>query len=189
MKAFALIAVYILSCTAIFGNLPSDELERLQQTVKIDTIRDENYRDDDRKEFRILKFNTSQYEMDKQDFHIRVTVEMKANGKLVYAQQLRQRKEITNTEYIGQDRWEFHIPFGDYAMPRITAYVIEYGIMDEGKFLPVAIETKNADTADDIVKRSSFPIEQNTLLKHAYIYLNNGDDDDEVESSMTTLTE
>jgi len=191
MKPFVFFAVYILSCTAAFSNLSGEELERLQRTVKIDTIRDEIYRDDDRNEYTLFKFNTSQYEMDKDDFHIRVTLEIKANGKLVYAQQLRQRRNITSTEYIGQDRWEFHIPHGESAMPRITAYVIEYGIMDEGTFIPVAIETMNAETADEIVKRCSSGIEENTRLKHAYIYLNDVEDDDKEESQspMTTLTQ
>jgi hypothetical protein len=175
----------------VFGNLPADELERLQQTVKIDTIRDETFRDENRNESIILKFNTSQYEMDKESFYLRVTVEIKANGNLVYDQQMRQRKKIPNTEYIGQDRWEFHIPYGDYTMPRITAYVIEYGVMDDEKFLPVAVETSKAETPDEIIKRCSSRIEQNTQLKHAYIYLNDtGDnDDEEIESPMTTLTE
>jgi hypothetical protein len=191
MKSLAFLSVCILTGTVAVGELSQSDLERLQRTVSIDSVRTESYRDNNRNEFKVLKFNTSQYESEKIRFYIRVTVEMKANGNLVYAQQIRRKGDITNTEYIGQDRWEFYIPLGEYSSSRITAYVIEYGIMDNERFISVATATSRVKSREEIIERCQVQIEDNVELKHAYVYRDESleEEEDELQSEMVTLTE
>ena len=189
MKSSILLAAYLLICSAVFGEVDKAELERMKRTVKIDTIRSDTYRDQDRNNFELLKFNTSQYEMDKGPFYMRVTVELKDSNTNPYIQLMRYRGDVTEYDYVGQDRWELHIPHGELSRPRIRAYVIEYGVMDGETFIPVATQTKNAKTADEIVERCESPLSKGIWMTHSYVYRDTLLLDEEPETPKKVLTE
>ena len=189
MKSVIVLLAYMLSCTVVSGELDKGNLDRMKQTVKIDTVRIDTYRDQDRNKFEILRFNTSQYEMDKGPFYMQITVEIKDSDLNPYIQLMRYRGDVTKYEYVGQDRWELKIPHGELSRPRIRAYVIEYGVKDGDKFVPVAIETKNAKTAEEIIERCKTRIEEGVQLMHAYVYRDDSILDAEPETPKRVLTE
>jgi hypothetical protein len=189
MRCFSLLLVVLMSCMVVAGELDKHELERLRQTVQIDTIRTESFRDQDRNEFQILKFNTSQYDMDTGPFYMRITVGIKAGDAKPYVQLMRRRGDVTEFEYDGQDRWELHIPHGELSGPRIRAYVIEYGVMDGDEFIIIASENKNAGDAEEIVERCGNALEKGVIMMHSYVYRDDSLLDMETETEKKVLTE
>jgi hypothetical protein len=129
--------------------------EKLSRSVKIGTINSDTIRDNDDKKIEVFKFHTYQDERDKNlNFRVRVTVEMTdKSGQACFAQINREQGSL-HEEYTGEDDWEFQIPHGEMDRPKVTAYVIQYGILEDGMFIPVAEKLSKTGSAEEITKRT-----------------------------------
>ena len=176
MKWNVLTVVFLAGCFSVFAEISEDEMDRMKRFVRIESVRDATERDDDRNKIEVLKFHTSQDEQDKEGFRMRVTVELTDKSKDSYCAQLIRYQGRVNPEYKGQDRWEFHVPHGDLERPEITAYAIEYGVMDGETFVPVVSAFQDVDSVEELTGRCKSRIEEGVKLKHAYYYRENGGD-------------
>lgn len=186
MKKMMLSLMLVAGCLAAFGEIDEKEMKRLKRYVRINSVNDGTIRNDDREKIAVLKFNTSQDERDKEGFRVRVTVEMTDKSKTSYYAQLMRKQAEVNSEYLGQDRWEFHVPHGELERPKVTAYVVEYGLMDEETFVPLVIEMDGVDSVEELIERCKARIEDGVKMKHAYYYRDDANGTEE-ESLLRTL--
>jgi len=177
MKHYMLLAVFCLSCFASFGaGLSEDEMERFKKSVKIISINEDTVRGDDDSKSEVIKFSTYQDENDDAlNFRMRITVELKDKSKKTYFAQMARGQGALDSEYTGEDNWEFKIPHGDLERPKISAYAIQYGILCEGEFIPVVEEFDDVDSAEEITVRTTTRIDIQST-KHTYSY-RSGDDE------------
>lgn len=173
---------YLITLAALLLALPlhGEELspeaaklkEKLSRTVKIGAVNNDTIRDGDNKKIEAFKFHTYQDERDKDlNFRVRVTIEMTDKaGSTCYAQLNREQGSL-HDEYTGEDDWEFQISHGDLDKPKISAYAIQYGILQDGKFIPVAEKLWKAESVDEITKRTSCRTEF-AKTQHSYWYRN-----------------
>ncbi len=170
MKMKLLSVMLLAGCLAVFGEISEEEMERLGRYVGIDSVRDNTFRNDDREKIEVLEFNTTQDERNTEGYRVRVTLELTDKSKNKYCAQLMRSQREVNSEYTGQDRWEFHVPHGELERPKVSAYVVEYGIMDEETFVPLAVEMDDVDSVEELTSRCTSRIEDGVKLKHAYYY-------------------
>jgi len=144
-----------LICSAAEPSADTTELvSRLKGRVKIGTVNDSTIRNDAGEKILVLKFHTWQDERDKLDFCLRVTLELTDKEEKVYVGQVLRPQGDTDREYVGEDDWEFQIPLGKLNKPTLTACAVEYGILQQKTFIPVAAEFKHAESSDEIMQRS-----------------------------------
>lgn len=184
MKSFWITMVLLVCCLASYGAELPAELAKLQKklasSVKIGTVNSDTVRNDNNEKIEVFKFHTYQDERDKNlIFRVRVTVEMMdKSGSSCFAQLNREQGPL-HQEYTGEDDWEFQIPHGSMDRPKVTAYAIQYGILEDGVFIPVVEKLSKVDSVDEITKRTACRAEFTKTL-HYYWYRNL---DEEIVSS------
>ncbi len=169
MKIYTWLLVFCVSCFfAVGAEVSEDELERLERTVKIGSVSDDTIENDADEELEQLKFYTYQNEDDEYNFRMRVTIELTDKSKNTYFAQLIKSRGVVDTEYTGEDNWDFRVPHGDLERPKVTAYVVQYGIQVDAKFIVLAEETDDVDTVEELTERSPTRLEQKPVILHQY---------------------
>ncbi len=172
MKYMMLMFIFCLGCFLPVGaELSEKELKRMERSVKMGSIKDSTIRNDEDEKIEVLKFYTYQNKDDEFDFRMRVTVELTEKAGDTYFAQIEKKRGEVHTDYTGEDRWEFHIPHGDLVRPKLTAHVIQYGIFMDGKFLVLAEDMDDAESADEIEARSPTRLKHISSL-HTHTYRN-----------------
>jgi hypothetical protein len=136
-----------------------NELERLRKklsgTVVLRDVTRSTVSDDQDKKFELVKFNTYQDKRDIVDLTMRVTIELAdKDGQTCFAQ-LSHNQGSRDTEYTGEDGWEFRIPHGELEDAKLSAYVIDYGILQDGVLTTVAKKLYKVKSVDEITTRVS----------------------------------
>jgi len=171
MKYTILLMTICLSCfVAVGAELTEDQLEKLERSVKIGSVSDETVRGDDDGKSEVLKFYTYQNEDDEYNFRMRVTIELTDKSKNTYFAQLMRERGAVDTEYTGEDNWKFELPHGDLEKPKLTAYVVQYGILNEGEFVVLAEEFDDVDTLEELTERTTTRTDEKMTAKHNYSY-------------------
>jgi hypothetical protein len=160
------------------AELSEDELDDLDGKIVIGGVDDDTIEDDFDVEFFQLKFYTYQPEDNPNGYkyYLKVTVELedKKTDTIGYAQFARLQGGVDD-EYTGTDRWKFEIEQGDMKRPKVTAYVIQYGILDEkdGKpdFVVLAEELDDVDSLEELIERTPNRFEQKPKIIHEYDYI------------------
>jgi len=177
-RCYMMILVFLAGFLMAGAELSEDELDDLQDGIRIGSVNDDTIDGDDDVEYVQLKFSTNQKEDSPDDnkYYIRVTIEMtdKKTGTICYAQFAREQG-ATDTEYTGSDRWQFLVALGDMKRPKITASVIQYGILLEkdGKpdFVVLVEELDDVDTLKELIERTPTRSEQKPKIIHQYDYV------------------
>jgi hypothetical protein len=133
--------------------------EDYESKMKVWAIEDDDFEDDDDKEWFVLKFCSTQDDTNKSiklNYLMRVTVQLtdKKTDTVVFAQMEREKiKTINHMEYYsGRTEWQFWIPFGEMKKPKLTAYAIEFGFKQDGYFVPVAVDYDGVESAEEILE-------------------------------------
>lgn len=178
MKRLLLFVVLFTGCfvfakshiPANIGTLTKDQFEDLQDKVGIGGVNDDIDENDAGEDCLFLKFYTNQPEKSEYKFRVRVFAELTdKKTKEAYWTKFSRSQSASNIEYTGEDNWEFILPLGNLEKPRLTAYVIQFGILQGANFVVLAEETDHVDSADEITARASL-LEQKAEIKHAYSY-------------------
>lgn len=168
--------ILIALLTAALGSAWSDDLpEEVQELkkdreneVKVGGVSDDTVRNEADEELEEIKFYTYQNEDDPLTYRIRVTVELTDDKDEIYYAQLQVGQGSLRIEYDGEDRWAFQIPHGDLPDPEISAYVIQYGFLKDGLYVPVYEEMDDADSPEEIVERATGGRVEMFCSKHIY---------------------
>lgn len=142
--------------------------KELSGKVKITSINESTLRDKNEK-WEVFKFGTYQDEDSKLLYRVRVTIELTDKEGATYFAQLAREQGPVHPDYTGEDRWEFHIPHNKLDRLKITAYAIQYGVFEEGVFVPVAEVFSKVKSAEEITARTKERIDVSKST-HSYSY-------------------
>lgn len=176
-KTILLLSLLFSGMFLSFGELTKDELDRFDSRLRINGIRTERWKSEDRKEYELLQVNTLQdqedplnYEMSR--FRIRLAVELIDRDKNTYLVRFTgNAPEDYNSDYNGEDYWNLYMAHGDLGRLKITGYVVQYGIMDGETFVALASDEDHADKVIERVRLGTTALFQGKVyLRHYYIY-------------------
>ncbi|MBI9021169.1 MAG: hypothetical protein JEZ10_07950 [Verrucomicrobia bacterium] len=176
MKIYLLLAVLFTGHLMASGELSEQELKRLKD-VEISGTRTDTWKSDDREKFETLEINTCQnmndpVELDMTRFRMRLVVELTDKEKNTYLVKFT-GNALGNYEsgYQGEDYWELYMAHGDLERLDVSGYIIQYGIMDGGTFVPLA-EKQDGSTEmmDRMRKKTTRLFPGKVYLRHSYQY-------------------
>lgn len=173
---YYLFLVFCVGCfSAVGASLSEDEIEHLEDTVKIGGVDDDTEEDEaTEQDLEVLSFYTYQYEdaAEKYRFYIKVVAEVTdGDTDETYLAKMAKMQGDVDVEYTGEDNWKFKIPYADMDDIEISAYVIRYGVVDEdNEFIPVAVEMDDVDSLEELEERTTELIPQKPVLFHQYNY-------------------
>ncbi len=161
MRFFWMTAVVLVSALSIFGTVSEDLLKDLARLVEIDSIRD--YEDDNGlRPNHILKVDFATDPEGFENVFIRIAVEMtdRKTKKTYLAEETRKYGRIVSDtdqydDYSGEGYWEFRMPYGSFDKLKVTAYVVQHGVMDGGEFVPFETECDDVKSYSELVERTS----------------------------------
>jgi len=161
MKRQLLIFLFCSACLTAMGAETTDTIKALKKElrnkVKFGSILDETIEKDNGDEFEQIRFYTYRSHGYDAKFKLRITIEITDNrgkGDPAYAT-LTQSHHKADTDFTGQEEWEFEIPHGSMKKPKITAYVIQSGVMHNKSFIPIAEELDDVDSEEEIIGREN----------------------------------
>ncbi len=101
-----------------------------------------------------------------EDVWIRVAVEItdKSEEKSYLAEK-KYKNGTFGYEYLGHGYWSFKVPWGDIERLEISAYAVQYGVMDGDTFVPFAEELDDVDSYEELVERTTTPYPGETELR------------------------
>lgn len=155
MKYSWVCTVLMVGCLSVFGEVSKGQLKDFKRLVSIDSIRD--YEGQSRgSETHILKVEFSSEEEGLEDIRIRIAVEMtdKKAKQAYLAEGMSGFGELPE-DYQGEGYWEFTMPSGDFDKLKMTAYVVEVGVMDGDAFVPFHTECDHAETFAELTGRTA----------------------------------
>lgn len=177
MKSVLISAFFIAGCLTVFGELTEKELEHFESNLEICGIRAVTWKDSDRRKFEMLEVNTAQSEdditsYDMSQFHMRLAVELTDKEKNTYLVQFAgNAPEDYDSEYQGEDYWELYMAHGDFGRLKISAYIVQYGVMDGETFVSLAIDEDDAEDMLEKVRAGETTLFPGKLyLRHYYMY-------------------
>lgn len=147
------------ACLSAFSAEPADDaaklIKQLKSSTRIGTVSDNIVRNDADVKVLTLKFYSYQDKRDKESiYQMRVTVEVEDKEGNLYNGQTVRRQGGVPVDYTGEDDWEFQTPLPGLDKPKLTAYAVEYGILQEKTFIPLTAEFKRTKSAEEILERS-----------------------------------
>lgn len=176
-----IITIGFYSVAAEISEAIEELQEKFQCTMKVWAVEDDDIETDRGDEYFVLKFesqqpnrvimgkecefffgtqNPSLTQLNEQRglFEMRVTVQLidKKTKAIGYAQSFDEpvpleMKGNVIGRYADHTAWEYRIPFGTMKKPKLSAYAIEFGLLKDGKFIPIATEYKKVDGSEEIL--------------------------------------
>ncbi len=171
MKRFVCLLIVLLSCSAVnAAEFSEKEMKKMKRSVKILSVSDRKIKNKKGEKVLLFKLNTYQNEDYTFKFRLRVTVEITDKNGDTYFSQAMKSQGGTCSDYYGEDYWEFQIDYGELERPKVTAFVLQYGIWHENEFLPLCEEFDDVDSLEELQERSTvrLPIK---MTKHEQSYL------------------
>ncbi len=188
MKRYLLLVVFCLSCfVAIGAELSEKDLKRLRKRVKIGSVDDLTIKNEDREKVEVVKIYTYQEQGDPNKnyiYRIRVAVELTDKEKNTYfARAERAQGKVCErgsqiTDYLGRDEWEMHIPHGGMERPKVTAYAVQYGILNDSEFIVLAEDYDDVDSMEELMERATTRLEEVRTIQHRFWYTDSDNEDD-----------
>lgn len=153
---YTLLMMFLAGSLVAGAALTEDDMDILNDYVNLAAVNDDDYEDEMENEYVMLTFRTSQKDDLKYKFVAKVFVEMedKKTKTSCHAQAVKV-KPGTGPDYNGTDRWRVLIPYGEMKRPKVSAYVVQYGVMDGGKFVLVTEDMDDVDSVDELLERTS----------------------------------
>lgn len=137
----------------------SPELAELKKSlegkVSVGGLNIDDFRNDEDEKIESIKFYTYRDRYDEQVYRVRVTIEMTDRDDNIYFAQIQRGQSTYPEEYVGDDGWEFQIAHGSLNRPKVSAYVIQYGILKDSVYIPIAEFTDKAETPEEIIERAT----------------------------------
>lgn len=173
-KNLILFCMILIGCPFAFGEISEDELDEYSDVIEIDGVTE---RSDERRdqEYEILEIRFSGGN-DRDDvkylpkIQIRFAVEItdKKTKKTFLFEKQREHGDFSNfgDRYEGEGYWTLEIPH----IPRIerleiSAYSLQYGVMDGETFIPFEEEFDDVDSYEELIERTKTPYPTDCSLR------------------------
>lgn len=174
MKKWIFMLAVLINLLTGYGEISEDVLDDCEDLVKITSVEDttdQDRRDRDKKT-EVLEIGFSGGEkldieeeelLEKVWFRVAVEITDKAEEKTYFAEK-KQKNGTFSREYIGHGSWEFKVPYGDIERVEISAYAVQYGVMDGDTFVPFLEEYDDVDSYEELKQRSTTPYPEKIRL-------------------------
>jgi hypothetical protein len=177
MKYILFLTFLIASHLPVFSELSKDELKQFKSELEIAGVRVETWKSEDRNRYERLEVNTIQsdddpFNYDMSRFRIRMVVELTDRQKNTYLVQFTGNAPADrDSEYLGEDYWRLYMAHEEFDRLKVTAHYIQYGIMDDETFVPLAEDKDNVDEMlERVRKRETVLFPGKVYVRHYYIY-------------------
>ena len=159
MKHSWMIIGLMLASLSVHGMLSDDELREMERLVKIDGVRDSEEGSDEQRRHE-LRIDFSSETEGMSGIYIRVAVELTdRKTKQVYRVEEMGKfgdlLAIHHDDYQGEGRWELHMPCGELDKLKVTAYVVQFGVIDADAFVPLQTECDHVGSYDELMDRAA----------------------------------
>jgi hypothetical protein len=159
MKLSWMVAVLLVACLSVSGEVSKDQFKDLKRLVQIEGVRDyeEEHQGGKRHKLRV-EFSSEAEGM--KEIRVRVAVEL-TDKKTKQAYLVKQTGrfadmlDVHEGEYEGEGYWELYMPYGDFDKLKITAYVVQFGVMDGDTFVPFQTECDDVKSYDELIDRTA----------------------------------
>ncbi len=176
MKRSLLSILIFICCIAAVQAETSDEIKALKKELrnkmKIGSVTDDTVEKSDGKMVEQIRFHTFRAHGCDAKLKLRIIVELTDNrgkGDPSYATLTRSHHKA-DTDFTGDEEWEFEIPHGSMKKPKITAYVIQSGVMHNKIFIPIAEDLDDVDSEEEIIGRENTRKIEMECAKHSSWY-------------------
>ncbi len=181
MKKVLFLSVFCASQLLVFGELTDKELKQFKSELEIAGVRADTWKNADRSKSELLEVNTFQSEDDPDNydmsrFRMRLVVELTDTEKNTYlVQYTGNAPEERDSEYQGEDYWKLYMAHGEFERLKISAYIVQFGIMDGETFVSLAEdESKSKDMLERVRQRTTVLFPGKVYLRHYYMYNDTG---------------
>lgn len=180
-----IVSICVLAVSAgAFAQLGERELKAYKRDTELSGVRDSVGKTESRDKYQELEISTLQNEDETEGFQLRMYVELVDKAKKSYlVKAMAKQPSGLDSEYTGEDTWEFKMMWGELERVKVNAYVVQYGILDDdGNFTELAVEMDDVKTLEELLARESVPFANKLDLRHSYKYEH--PDDGETESTF-----
>ncbi len=183
MKYYMLLVALFAGCLVSNGEFAKKELKRLGE-VEISGIREDTKKNDDRKKIETLEISTFQNNEDTEGFRLNVAVEITDKQKKTYLVEYKgMQPSDFDSEFTGEGFWTLSMPHGDLERVKITAYAVQFGIMDEAanRFIICVEKYDGVKAYDELTTRTTNAFPGTVTLKYWYMF------DDPTEGEIESI--
>ena len=183
MKVHILIAFLFSCCFSVFAEFSEKELKTLKKETQIGGVRSNTIKNKKREKIETLEIETYRNEDYPTGFRIYVAVEIQDKEKNTYLVEYAGNQREVDSDFLGEEYWTLEIPWGDMERPKVSAYAIHYGIMDEDEetFILLAEDYDDVDSMEELTARTTTPFPGTCQMTYYFIY------DDEAEGSSESI--
>lgn len=165
---FLFIAATAPAADLTLEDLPEDLQDQLEDSVRIINVNSDTTEDDDDNRIEVISFQTYQDENDQFQFRVRVTAELTdKEDTIVYGQFMRPQGNVPHG-YTGEDDWKFEMQHTGLKRAKLSAYVIEYGILYNNDFIVLATEMDDVDSKEEILDRAGNRVPLTSSYHHVW---------------------
>jgi hypothetical protein len=181
-KRVLLLCIVLVFSSSVYGEISPKELRQYSKVIRMDAVRATSDKRGDKKSEKLeIEFSGGDDDRDPkylENTWIRFSVEItdKAAKKTYLAEIKRKHGAIAQEganydSYSGEGWWVFTIPCTEQLdRLRISAYVLQYGLMDGDVFVPFQEKIKGVKSYDELLERTttSYP-EKCSLRRTIYV--------------------
>ena len=120
-----------------------------------------------------MEISTFQNEDDTEGFRLKLPLRLRISKKKTYLAEYKGRQPTDfDSEFLGEGVWQFLMPHGELERFKITAYAIQFGIMDEAanRFVVCAEEYDDVETYNELTARTTNALPGTVTLKYFYMF-------------------
>jgi len=164
-----LLVAFCASCWVASGEVSQDRLKDLKKLVQIDRVKDSEHKNSAGKcvDLRI-DFSSDQEGLE--DVFARVAVELTDKVKKTYWVEASKTYPADFGEnYTGEGYWMLMIPYGSFDKLKVSAFAVEFGVMDGDKFVPFDAVYDGVKTFDELIARTTTPFPGECKFGYTYM--------------------
>jgi len=168
-KRVLLLCIVLVFSVSVYGEISPKELKQYRKVIRMDSVRTTSDKRGNKKSEKLeIEFSGGDDDGDAkylENTWIRFSVEItdKAAKKTYLAEIKRKHGAIAQEganydSYSGEGLWVFTIPCTEQLdRLKISAYVLQYGLMDGKEFVPFQEKTKGVKSHEELLKRTTTP--------------------------------
>jgi hypothetical protein len=179
-------SIFLLSTNVAIATFTEKEIEYYQKNTEISSVRMNTIKNDDRERFEQVEINTFRYEEHQSDFQIYMAVEITDKEKNRYFVEFRGNQGDLDSAFTGEEYYTLLLPHGDLGRLKVTAYVIQYGVLDKETFILLAEDFDDVESISELKERSPNLFPNEATLKHYHIY-DNGSHEESIPFKVRNL--
>lgn len=181
-----ILSSFLFTAYFAIATLSEKEIKFYKKNTEISSVRVNTIKNDKRERSESIEVNTFRYEEHQTDFQIYIAVEITDEEKKRYCTEFRGNQSDLDSAFTGEEYYTLIVPHGDLGRLKITAYAIQYGILDDGNFILLAEDFDDVESITELKERSTNLFPNEVSLKHYHLF-DNGSHEESIPSKIRNL--